>query len=254
MQLNGYEVQTTVSIGIASSILERDTPEHILRDADTAMYRAKELGKDRYEFFNYSMHDEAMSRLELESTLRQAISRNELQLYYQPIVSIESEKLIGVEALLRWNHPDLGMISPDRFIPVAEETGLIIPIGEWVLKNACQQLKQWIDDEPEASGLIVSVNISSLQFSQKDFGKRVKEIVEDSGLSGQHVRLEITESALLHDGQSVMEIFQKLREFGIRFYLDDFGTGYSSLSYLIRYPLDGLKIDRSFIQNMDQKK
>ncbi|HEX19542.1 MAG TPA: EAL domain-containing protein [Acidiferrobacteraceae bacterium] len=251
MELDGYEVQTTVSIGIAFSSIYRDLPEHILRDADTAMYQAKENGKDCYEVFNDTMHDDAVLRLEMESCLRYAIERNELEIHYQPIVSLKTGRLSGFEALLRWNHPEMGLIMPDRFIPIAEETGLIIPIGEWVLRNSCKQVQLWLQEVPEAEGLAVSVNISSLQFSQKDFVARIINILQESGLQGHHLRLEITETALIRNVESAMNIFRQLHKAGVLLYLDDFGTGYSSLSYLVRFPLDGLKIDRSFIQALD---
>lgn len=251
MDLDGYEVQTTVSIGIAFSSAHRELPEHILRDADTAMYQAKKKGKDCYEVFHDAMHDDAVIRLEMESHLRNAIERNELEIYYQPIVSLNTGRLSGFEALLRWNHPEMGLIMPDRFIPIAEETGLIIPIGEWVLRNSCKQVQLWLQDVPEAGTLAISVNISSLQFSQKDFAARIINILQESGLQGHHLRLEITETALIRNAELAMNIFQQLHKAGILLYLDDFGTGYSSLSYLVHFPLDGLKIDRSFVQALD---
>ncbi|HEY6217991.1 MAG TPA: EAL domain-containing protein [Pyrinomonadaceae bacterium] len=240
----------TASIGIALSSSGYDRPDDILRDADIAMYRAKENGKARYEVFDHGMHARAVSRLQLESDLRQAIERNEFCVYYQPIVSLETGRLAGFEALVRWNHPRRGLVSPADFIPVAEETGLIVPIGEWVLNEACARVRQWQIDSPSHRSLSLSVNLSARQVAQPDLLNRIKEALENSKLNSHCLKLEITESVVMENAEAAAQMFKQLRSLGVQLSIDDFGTGYSSLSYLHRFPLNYLKIDRSFVSRL----
>lgn len=251
--LGGQEVFTAASIGIALSTRDYDKPEALLRDADIAMYRAKALGKARYEVFNLGMHTRAMALLQLETDLRLAIERGEFQIHYQPIVSLKTGTITGFEALLRWQHPVRGFISPAEFIPVAEETGLIIPIGNWVLREACYQICAWQARFPANPPLTVSVNISGKQFSQPDLIEQIRQILQETNLAPQSLRLEITESVLMENTESAVSMLLQLKAMNIQLYMDDFGTGYSSLSYLHRFPIDTLKIDRSFISttNLD---
>lgn len=240
----------TASIGIALSSTGYDRPEDILRDADTAMYRAKENGKARYELFDHGMHAKAVSRLQLESDLRQAIEEKQFCVYYQPIVSLQTGRLSGFEALVRWNHPRRGLVSPADFIPVAEETGLIVPIGEWVLNQACVQVRQWQLDSPSHRSLSLSVNLSARQVAQPDLLDRIKGALETSRLSPHCLKLEITESVVMENAEAATLMFKQLRSLGVQLSIDDFGTGYSSLSYLHRFPLNYLKIDRSFVMRL----
>jgi diguanylate cyclase (GGDEF)-like protein len=242
----------TASIGIALSSSGYDRPEDILRDADTALYRAKENGKARYEVFDHGMHARAVSRLQLESDLRQAIEKNEFCVYYQPIVSLQTGRLYGLEALVRWNHPRRGLVSPADFIPVAEETGLIVPIGQWVLNEACVHVRQWQIDSPTHRSLSLSVNLSARQVAQPDLLDRIKEALETSKLSPHCLKLEITESVVMENAEAAALMFKQLRSLGVQLSIDDFGTGYSSLSYLHRFPLNYLKIDRSFVMRLTE--
>ncbi|MEI2583306.1 EAL domain-containing protein [Scytonema sp. PRP1] len=252
-RLNGHEVSTTASIGIAlSSAVDYNQPQDVLRDADTAMYRAKALGKARYELFNLEMYEEAVARLELEIALRQAIERQEFQVYYQPIVSLTSGTISGFEALLRWQHPERGLVSPTDFIPIAEETGLIVSIGYWVLQEACRQMQAWrMCDDPTNSLNKISVNLSIKQFSQPDLIEQMAQILHLTGLDACYLVLEITESVIMENGNETTVAFSKLREMGIELSIDDFGTGYSSLSRLHNFPISTLKIDRSFVTPID---
>ena len=240
----------TASIGIALSSSGYDRPEDILRDADTAMYRAKENGKARYEVFDHGMHARAVSRLQLESDLRQAIEQNEFCVYYQPIISLQTGRLSGFEALVRWNHPRRGLVLPADFIPVAEETGLIVPIGQWVLNEACVHVRQWQLDSPSHRSLSLSVNLSARQVAQPDLLERIKEALETSKLNPHCLKLEITESVVMENAEAAALMFKQLRSLGVQLSIDDFGTGYSSLSYLHRFPLNYLKIDRSFVMRL----
>ena len=240
----------TASIGIALSSSGYDRPEDILRDADIAMYRAKENGKARYELFDHGMHARAVSRLQLESDLRQAIEQKEFCVYYQPIVSLQTGRLAGFEALVRWNHPRHGLVSPADFIPVAEETGLIVPIGEWVLNEACAHIRQWQIDSPCHRSLSLSVNLSARQVAQPDLLERIKEALDQSKLNPHCLKLEITESVVMENAEAAALMFKQLRSLGVQLSIDDFGTGYSSLSYLHRFPLNYLKIDRSFVMRL----
>lgn len=240
----------TASIGIALSSSGYDKPEDILRDADTALYRAKENGKARYEVFDHDMHARAVSRLQLESDLRQAIEKKEFCVFYQPIVSLQTGRLVGFEALVRWRHPRRGLVSPADFIPVAEETGLIVPIGEWVLAEACARVREWQLKSPSHRSLSLSVNLSARQVAQPDLLERIQEALDNSKLNAHCLKLEITESVVMENAEAAAAMFKQLRSLGVQLSIDDFGTGYSSLSYLHRFPLNYLKIDRSFVTHL----
>jgi len=249
-ELDGREVFSSASIGIATSETGYDQPEDLLRDADTAMYRAKVLGKARCEVFDTEMRDQAVARLELETDLRRAVERQEFELHYQPIVWLETNTMTGFEALIRWRHPERGVVSPADFISVAEETGLILPIGSWVLREACRQLRTWQSNDCASSGLTIHVNLSGKQFMQPDLTGQIAAILGETGLAASSVTLEITESTIIENIESVVAILQQVKALGVRIAIDDFGTGYSSLSYLHRFPIDSLKIDRSFVSAM----
>ncbi|GAF77030.1 unnamed protein product, partial [marine sediment metagenome] len=249
--LNGHEVITTASMGIVVCSDSYNQPEEYLRDADLAMYHAKSLGKARYEVFSSSLRQKAMTRLTMEVDLRQAIENQEFCLHYQPITSFGEGKVIGFEALLRWQHPRLGLIPPAKFIPLAEETGLIISIGYWVLREVCIQLKQWQLHYPSNPPLSVSVNFSGIELLQPDFRDKVENILLMTGCPGEWLSFEVTERAVINDAESVGSTLSQLKELGISVHMDDFGIGYSSLSYLRNLPMDVIKIDRTFIQMMD---
>lgn len=248
IELDGQEVFTTASIGIALSSTGYDRPEDLLRNADTAMYRAKALGKARYEIFNLDMYATAVLRLQLETDLRRAIERQEFLVYYQPIVSLSSGIISGFEALLRWQHPERGLVYPADFIPLAEETGLIVPIGYWVLYEACHQMQAWRVRGAD-SLMKISVNLSIKQFSQPDLIKQIGQILHSTGLDRGCLELEITESVIM-ENENVAIATSQLRSLGIQLSIDDFGTGYSSLSRLHSFPISALKIDRSFVSSM----
>jgi diguanylate cyclase (GGDEF)-like protein/PAS domain S-box-containing protein len=248
--LNGYEVFTTTSIGIALSATGYERPEDILRDADTAMYRAKEQGRVCHAVFDTAMYERAVTLLQLETDLRWVLERQELRVCYQPIVSLVTDRLVGFEALVRWMHPERGLISPAEFIPVAEETGLIMPIGEWVLRESCRQVYQWQEQLPVALPLTISVNLSGKQFSQPDLIEQIDQILQETGLKPDCLKLEITESELMQNATAVATLLEQLKALKIQLSIDDFGTGYSSLSRLRQFPINTLKIDRSFISTM----
>jgi diguanylate cyclase (GGDEF)-like protein len=248
--LGGHEVFTTVSIGIALSAEEYHRPEDILRDADTAMYRAKQLGKARYEVFDQAMHARAMNRLGLERDMRRAVERRELFLQYQPIVSLATGALRGFEALVRWQHPERGLIPPAEFIPIAEETGMIIPIGKWVLGEACRQMSRWHKLSHLDGPLPISVNLSGKQFLRPDLLEQIQEVLRETGLDPRSLKLEITETVVMENIETATHTLEQLRALGVELSIDDFGTGYSSLSYLQRFPVSTLKIDRSFVSRM----
>ena len=238
------------SIGIVFGDREYEQPEQLLRNADLAMYRAKELGKGQYQIYNQQMHDHALERLHLETDLRSGIKKQEFFLEYQPIISIKRSQLRSFEALIRWQHPKKGLISPGNFIPVAEETGLIVPLGLWVLKQSCEQLKIWEQGNNKALPIKMNINVAVQQFYQKNLVAEIDRIVATTGIAPDCLNLEITESAIMHNTDLASKTLQKLRERQIKISIDDFGTGYSSLSYLHQFPVDNLKIDRSFINRI----
>ncbi len=248
--LSGQEVFASTSVGIALNTTDYKQPEDLLRDADTAMYRAKARGKARYEVFNTAMHDHVVTLLQLENSLRWAVERQELRIHYQPIVLLKTGRITGFEALVRWQHPQRGLVLPEEFISVAEETGAIIPIGYWVLREACRQMHKWQLQFPEDS-LTISVNLSSKQFLQPDLIDQISQILQETGLDARSLKLEITESVIMENTESATAMLLQLSNLGVELHLDDFGTGYSSLNYLHRFPVNVLKIDRSFISKMD---
>ncbi|MEJ2442122.1 MAG: EAL domain-containing protein [Exilibacterium sp.] len=244
----GHEISTTVSIGISIFPQDGDNTEELLKHADIAMYKAKELGKNNYQFYTAGMNATAVNFLLLENDLRRAIEQDQLTLYYQPQIDLQSGKLMGVEALVRWRHPERGLVSPAHFISLAEETGLIVPLGEWVLREACRQQKAWI----ETGNFVgkVAVNLSARQFRQQKFAERIADILTEAQLPAKYLELEITEtSAMEHAGETI-NMMNLLNQMGLSLAIDDFGTGYSSLAYLKRFPIQKLKIDRSFISDI----
>ena len=241
---DGRDLHLTASIGISVFPQDGDSCDLLLQHADVAMYRAKANGRNGFQSYSIEMGAQAQERMELERALRGALERDELALHYQPQVNRKDGRIVGVEALLRWHHPTLGMVSPARFIPVAEETGLIIPIGEWVLRTACAQANSW--HAGGHTGLCVAVNMSAKQFQQQDVPALVRDVLGCTRLPAQCLELELTESALMHDTDATVETMRQIKKLGVRLSLDDFGTGYSSLSYLKRFPIDVLKIDQSF--------
>ena len=248
--LSGYEVFTAASIGVALGSSGYQHAEDVLRDADIAMYEAKKRGRARTELFNITMHARALRRLELETQLRHAIEKDELCLHYQPIIDLETRQVRGFEALVRWNHPTRGMVAPNDFIPLAEETGLILPIGEWVLESACRQMCAWQKEFGDRLDTM-SVNLSAKQFNGPGLVDLVARILLQTGLAPEFLKLEITETVIMENHESVAQMLTELRGLGVRLSMDDFGTGYSSLSYLHRFPLDVLKVDRSFVSRME---
>ncbi len=250
--LGGKEVFTSVSIGIALSNTAYEHAEDMLRDADTAMYRAKSLGKARFEVFDADMRASVLARLQLETDLRGALEREEFRNFYQPIVSLDSGQIVGFEALLRWQHPTRGLLGPEEFILVAEETGLIRELGWWNLREACRQMSDWRTGPNGRPDLIISVNLSAKQFLQPNLVVDIRKLLHELSLSPDALKLEITESAVMADPSAAVEMLQQIKSIGIHLAIDDFGTGYSSLSYLHRFPLDTLKIDRSFIRDMQE--
>ncbi|MBE9145896.1 putative bifunctional diguanylate cyclase/phosphodiesterase [Planktothrix mougeotii] len=249
--LERHEVFINASIGIVIGHSDYNEPEHLLRDADTAMYRAKALGKGQYHIFDPVMHAAALERLQLETDLRRGLEQQELVVYYQPIVDLNTGKIAGFEALVRWRHPERGLVPPGLFIPIAEETGLITPIGYWVLFEACHQLRIWQKQNLVDSRLFVSVNLSVKQFAQPNLLEQIDQVLEQSQLDPDCLKLEITESAIMENDKDVAIILKELRKRRILISIDDFGTGYSSLSYLHSFPVDTLKVDKSFVQRLN---
>jgi diguanylate cyclase (GGDEF)-like protein/PAS domain S-box-containing protein len=252
IEVRGHEVFTSVSVGIALSSAGFERPEDMLRDADTAMYRAKAAGRARHQVFGGDMHQRAVSSLRLETDLRRALERSEIVPYYQPIVDFDSGAVLGFEALARWRHPKLGLLTPDLFVPVAEETGLIEPIGDWMLGEACAQVREWQRKHPRWSKLGMAVNVSARQLSHGRVAAEVERVLGATGLDPSSLTLEITESALIHDVNVGVGLVQRLHAMSVGLHLDDFGTGYSSLAYLPSFPVHALKIDRSFVIQMDR--
>lgn len=246
--IDGNKINITVSLGISFYPKDGDEAEGLVKNADIAMYRAKELGRNNFQFFTEEMNKKVLARLRIENQLRHALEFNEFSLLYQPIVSLETRRIVGVEALLRWYHPELGEVSPSDFIPIAEESGMIIPIGEWVLRTACAQTKSW--HKSGFTHLTISVNLSSRQFKQMHLFKQINQILSGVELDPHFLTLELTESIIMDDIDKNIEILQKMRKMGIAIVVDDFGVGYSSLNYLKRLPVNKLKIDRSFVQDI----
>lgn len=253
-ELSEREVFVSASIGIALSTAGHTRAEDMLRDADIAMYRAKAKGRARYQVFDEAMHQQAATQLEIETELRQALERGEFVLHYQSIVNLETNRLAGFETLVRWIHPQRGMIPPKDFISAAEETNLILPLGRWILEESCRQMRRWQRRNPLANDLKVSVNLSSRQFLQTDLAEQIAATLAATELAPHCLKVEITESYLMENSESAIEIMKRLREIGVEISLDDFGTGYSSLSYLHRLPVDYIKIDRSFVSRMIENK
>ena len=249
-RLPGREVFITASIGVALSTTGYEHAEEVLRDADTAMYRAKSLGRGRYEIFDKAMDANNTDLLQIETDLWRALERDELTLDYQPIVSLQTGRIAGFEALLRWIHPSRGIVSPLEFISVAEETGLIIPMGQWVLNQACRQTREWQKRYPQKPPITISVNLSPKQFMQRDLIDQISLALDGGGLSPASLKVEITEGMVMQNVESTMQMLGQLQALGIAISLDDFGTGYSSLSYLHRFPISTLKIDQSFVSSM----
>jgi diguanylate cyclase (GGDEF)-like protein len=249
-RLEHHEVFINASIGIALGDASYSQPEHLLRDADTAMYHAKASGKAQYQVFVPSMHAATLALLQLETDLRHALQQNEFVAYYQPIIDLRSGKIAGFEALIRWQHPQRGLVMPGEFIPTAEEVGLIYSIGNWMLREACQQLHLWQKNYPTLC-LTMSINISARQFTQPGLLQEIDRILIETQIEPQKLKLEITESVLMDNARSAISVLYQLRARQIQLSIDDFGTGYSSLSYLHAFPIDTLKIDRSFVQRMD---
>jgi diguanylate cyclase (GGDEF)-like protein/PAS domain S-box-containing protein len=249
--VHGQELFSSASVGIALSSSSYQRPEDMLRDADIAMYRAKAGGRSRHQVFDADMHQRAVSLLRLETDLRRAIERGELVPYYQPIIDLATRTLRGFEALARWRHPTRGMVMPDVFIPVAEETGLIGPIGDFMLLESCRQMRKWQDLHPRTPPLCISVNVSTRQLAQTDVAEQVRRVLLETGLAPACLTLEITESALMQNLKSGAGVIQRLHEMSVRLHVDDFGTGYSSLSYLHNFPVHTLKVDRSFVSRME---
>ncbi|MEO6603146.1 MAG: EAL domain-containing protein [Polyangiaceae bacterium] len=251
LDVSGHEVFTSVSVGIALSSAGYERPEDMLRDADTAMYRAKAGGRGGYQMFAVDMHQRAVSSLRLETDLRRALERQEILPHYQPIVDLLTGAVVGFEALARWRHPTRGMIAPDLFIPVAEDSGLVGAIGEWMLTEACRQTREWQRKYPQWSNLGISVNVSSWQLAREGLIDQVGRALSATGLAPSCLALEITESMLMHNLQAGAGVIQRLHAMSVRLHLDDFGTGYSSLAYLHSFPVHALKVDKSFITRMD---
>ena len=242
------ELRVTPSIGVSVFPDDGDDPNKLLSYADAAMYHAKANGRRNVQFYAATMSAVLQARLKLENDLHLAVSRNELELYYQPRIELTSARVVGYEALLRWNHPKDGLIQPDVFIPIAEDTGLIMPIGEWVIHEACQQMKRWRDaDFPVQS---MAVNLSARQFFDSNLPGRVTQALHESGMRPEQLELEITESILMANTEETMNLFAQLKQLGVKLSIDDFGTGFSSLAYLKRFRVDNLKIDHSFVRDI----
>lgn len=250
-ELGDQIIYTTASIGIAFNAPSYNRPEEILRDADTALYQAKGLGKSCHAVFNATMHEQAVKLLRLRTDLRQALERDEFRVFYQPVVSLKSGRITGFEALVRWQHPNFGLLAPAQFIAVAEESNVIAPLGLWVLREACRQTREWQTQYPQNPPLSISVNLSVKQLAQPDLDVEIATVLRETGLSVKSLKLEITESVFMKNAESMGTVLAKLNALGAQLQIDDFGTGYSSLSYLHKFPFDNLKIDRAFVSSMN---
>jgi predicted signal transduction protein with EAL and GGDEF domain len=246
--IDQHELHITGSIGIVSFPGDGEDAETLMKKADVAMYHAKDCGRDNYQFFSPEMNIHTIERQSITGSLRHAIERREFLLYYQPRVNLATGAIIGVEALLRWHHPERGFVSPAKFIAIAEECGLIVPIGRWVLHEACRQARAW-----QVAGLpptCVAINISSAELRDRGFVANLRAVLRETGLDPRYLELELTETVLMEDSRSAAEVLAELKAIGVQLALDDFGTGYSSLSYLKRFPIDTLKIDQSFVRDL----
>lgn len=246
--LDDHELFITISIGVGLYPLDGEDAATLLKNAGAALYRAKEQGGNNYQFYTTDMNARALKRLTLENSLRRALERMEFEVYYQPQVNTNTRQIVGMEALVRWRHPELGLVPPAEFIPLAEDTGLIVPLGEWVLWTACAQCKAWQDDG--LAPLSVAVNLSARQFQQRNLSEAVVRVLQETGLSSQDLELELTESSIMKNAESAVRTLSALKEMGVEIAIDDFGTGYSSLGYLKRLPIDKLKIDQSFVRDV----
>jgi diguanylate cyclase (GGDEF)-like protein len=247
-RIDGHDLQVGVSIGISIYPEDGEDAENLIKSADTAMYHAKENGRNNFQFFEDEMNVRAVNRQSIEASLRGALASREFVLYYQPKVNLRSGTIVGVEALIRWQHPERGLLPPAAFIPIAEDCGLIVSVGRWALREACRQTRAWLD-----AGLLpvtVAVNTSALEFRAKDFFANISATLDDTGIEPRYLEVELTESVLMSDGEVTHSELQALADLGVKLVIDDFGTGYSSLSYLTRLPIDKLKIDQSFVQHM----
>lgn len=249
-QIGEHSIHLSISIGVAIYDQSEASPDDLLRDADTAMYEAKRTGRGRTVWFDNAMHEALRDAVELENDLRGAIERNELFLAYQPIICLETASVTGFEALIRWRHPRRGLIRPDHFISIAEESLLIRPIGRWVIREALQQAKIWRQRFPELNNMLMNVNLSRVQFADHGLTRHIVDTLREFDLPHDALCLEITESTIMEDGQNAIDLLHQLRELGFKLAMDDFGTGYSSLSHLHEFPLDALKIDKSFIEHL----
>jgi diguanylate cyclase (GGDEF)-like protein/PAS domain S-box-containing protein len=249
-QIAGREIFISASIGIADSVSDYESAEEVLRDADIAMYRAKAKGKAQYQVFDHTMREQASSQLQIETGMRRALERREFEVHYQPIFRLDSGQPVGFESLVRWRHPSMGLIPPIKFIPAAEESGLILPLGNYILRESCRQLREWQEKFPHAPHLSINVNLSTKQFSQPDLVEQIAAALEATKLNPRCLKLEITESHIMDNSEQAIVVMNRLRALGVELSLDDFGTGYSSLSYLHRLPVNYLKIDRSFVTRM----
>jgi predicted signal transduction protein with EAL and GGDEF domain len=250
--LGDYKVYSTASIGIFTSDMPADSADDVLRDADTAMYEAKLAGKGQYVVFDVSMRERVQNRLNLENDLRKALDARQLFLMYQPIISLQSAQIESFEALVRWKHPERGLIFPGEFIPIAEDTRLILPIGDWVLREACGQFVQWQESMGAAAPRSISINLSRNQLVLPDLPQTIRRILEQTGMTPACLHLEVTESAVMKDAAAATKMLLAIKAIGVKLDMDDFGTGYSSLACLHEFPIDVLKIDRSFIANIDR--
>jgi diguanylate cyclase (GGDEF)-like protein len=248
LQVDGREITTSLSLGIALYPDDGQDFAELLKKADIAMYQAKEAGRNTHRFFNEYMNVEAVEHVQMRNGLRLALDRGEFALYYQPQIDLASGNVVGAEALIRWNHPELGLVLPGRFISVAEESGLIVPMGDWVLREACRQAVAWQD--AGLPPLTVAVNLSAVQFGRGDVERSVERAVESAGLDPAYLELELTESILIQDAEVTLDSVRRLKALGVKLSVDDFGTGYSSLTYLKRFAVDKLKIDQSFVRNL----